>query len=697
MKLTFMSRKRLALLFLGILFFGCSPDLDLLLESSGEEEVLGAVSVSAQKDIYTDDETVIDNSLIRVSNGIREGYLSFDLTGVDKSLNRVTLQFRVTADSGSGKLDIYYTDFFNWEEENVQFDELPTSSKLVGQLRGNFDSGKDYSIVLDRRDFSSDRFTLILRQSLGGAADDFAFYSSENESGFGPSLNLFQDNEVTEDQNFDDSQDSDDFGYDNVDMDNAILLSSLKAFPSAQGHGAVIITGGENGKIFYVESFENTNEGYYDADNDIYRGTFKYALKHPQRGYIVFRVGGVINAEDDRDYLITGAGNKTIMGGSAPFPGVLFYGHRFRLHQSSNWIIRGMTFLGGSRLEIRVHDAFTASRSTEILLSDNNFGWGGDEVYSLERSSNFIVQRNIAVEARPEHNTGSVFYPDTDGETGIRGSGSVHNNGYFHISHRFPNLQGLEEEYFDVVNQFAYNMGSRISSNKFQLNVNHINGYYKAGPRTNSDIGFKWNASSEASSLWKPEPKIYSSGNIITNSVTSPDYDNRRLWKQHINGNGFTQDDPLPNSFFSSMHPLGKDISIKSAQDAYDFNIVGKNIGSRYYMSADGRRIKYFLPVIEEYIDDAINGTDFAFRNNASLFALSQSDISNPENPYEDSDYDGMADVWEEEHGLVVGIKDGFGSKRVWVFEGRTFLNDAGYSNLQMFNDYIHGGFVVLD
>jgi hypothetical protein len=507
------------------------------------------------------------------------------------SLSEVSLQFRVTTDSGFGKINVFYTDSYNWNED-TPFNELPSSSAQVGELSGDFENGKDYSIVLDKSRLVNDRFTLIFKQTVGGVEDDFAFYSSESESGFQPRLIISLVNESSNNAEPNDNQEPSESIYDNVDIDNAIPLPILKAFPSAQGHGAEIITGGENGAIFYVESFENTDAGYYDAENRVYRGTFKYAMQHPNPGYIIFRTGGVIRAFNEDDYSFNGGGNKTILGASAPFPGVVFYGHRFRLSNSSNWVLRGMTFLGGDNLVKARHDAFVAVDVTELILSDNNFGWGADEIYSIARGDNFIVQRNVSIEGYPGHNVGSIFTTNTKVK-GKNKAASIHDNAYIHNTHRFPNVQGLETDVFDIVNQFAFNMGSRLSSHKFQININQINGYYKAGPRTNSRPNFKWNADNEGSNLWEPAPKIFTVGNIVTNYNTDPNYDNRNLWNQHISANGFLKNDPLPDYFFvDQMHTLGTDITIKTAIESYEFNILEKNIGSRYYMDSNGEKKK---------------------------------------------------------------------------------------------------------
>lgn len=480
---------------------------------------------------------------------------------------------------------------------------------------------------------------------------------------------------------------------------DAIVLTNLKAFPSAQGHGVNITTGGKGGKIFYVTTLSgDPSIGSYDSVSDTHSGSLNYAIRHEDPGYIVFRVSGVIDATDYSWYVAgVGKGNKTIMGGTAPYPGIVFHNNRFKLWPGDgNWIIRGMTFLGGTISQKGQDDAIQIEGITELILSDNTFGWAGDEAFSLDDGDNFSVQRNVGLECHPEHNTGSIFKTDVS-VSGLRRSGSAHNNGYFHIKHRFPNFRGLDSDYLEGINNFAYNYQTRFESHNFQLNLNDINNYYKPGPR--SSTGFdgkkKWNASDQGSPYWLDDPKIYTSGNIIEGIFENPNENNEVLWEQHITAKGFISGDDLPKSFFTNnMHPLGLDVKIKSTQDVYTYNIVGKNIGARYYMNELGVRQKYIHPFVDNYFEDAINGTDFAFLNNNSLFTTPN--LPPSKEPYDDSDKDGMADNWEKEHGLEVGIDDKESVKEVWVIDGSTFINNAGYTNIQIFNDYVHGGFVVL-
>ncbi|MEA1787618.1 Ig-like domain-containing protein [Arenibacter sp. GZD96] len=529
-------------------------------------------------------------------------------------------------------------------------------------------------------------------------------------------VTINQDNTVTYTPQSDTATDSFDYTTEVVSPDNTVTtaqgtvtvvitdggkgtiqLNRLKAFPSAQGHGADKVTGGKGGKIFYVTSTANNESGSFDSKTKTHSGTFRYAMNHPDPGYIIFKVSGAFTFGGNTEYYVSGSGkgNKTIMGGTAPYPGVILYGHQFRIQgaRDGNWIIRGLTFLGGTKLEAGVFDAFNYKGQGELVLSDNTFGWGADEAYSIADSDNFVVQRNFAIEGHPNHNVGSIFNVDTS-VPGNRG-GSVHDNGYVHLSHRFPNVSGLETDFIDIVNQFAYNYSQRLESHKFQINLNDINNYYKKGPRSSSSPTKKWNADDSGSSLWKPLPQIHTSGNFITGRLESATADNKVLWEQHISSKGFTSGAALPANFFvNTMHPLGLDIQIKTAQAAYEYNIVGKNIGARYYMDANGQRAKYIHPFINAYFEDAIKGTATAYRNDQSKFVLPS--LPQAAAPYEDADHDGMADAWERVHGLIVGVDDKESKKDLWVIDGYTFVNNGGYTNIQMFDDYVHGGLKIL-
>lgn len=475
----------------------------------------------------------------------------------------------------------------------------------------------------------------------------------------------------------------------------AIDLVNLKAFPSAQGLSADDVTGGSGGEIFYVTSLADTDSGSYNATDDVYEGTLRYALKHPSNGYIIFRVAGGINTTLNGHYFSSdGTGNKTIMGGTAPFPGVIIYGGQFRIQGVSegNYIIRGLTFLGGDDLAAGQSDAFNFKAQPKLVFSDNTVGWGADEALSFNDTDDVIVQRNLAIEGHPNHNVGSIM--DTDVSTNPVGRTlSAHDNAFIHINHRSPNLQGRDNDFIETINQFGYNFGGgRVFSHRLGMNLNMINHFYKQGPLGTADSRpFYWNAGT-IDSPSADTPLMYVSGNVVEGRFDGT-ADQTTKWEHHITGGGFTDGDALPSSWFTgTQFPLGMDIVVKSVPDAYAYNIVGKNIGARYYTNSSGVRTKYIHPFIDDYFEDAINATDTAYEDNQSNFVLPS--IPSSGTAYTDTDHDGMADAWETLHGLNVGTKDGESVKLNWTIDGANFTNTAGYTNMQMFDDYVHGGFL---
>lgn len=476
---------------------------------------------------------------------------------------------------------------------------------------------------------------------------------------------------------------------------DVIELSTLKAFPSAAGLGVEDIEGGRGGAIFFVTDLTNRSEGSYDEATNTHSGTLRYALEHPDPGVIVFRTAGVATVGSGSSYRFTrDDARKTVLGATAPAPGVVVYGGAFTLRGTGHWIIRGMTFLGGTDVTAGATDAFSADGPTYIALADDTFGWGGDEAYSVRRYERLLAQRNVAFEGHPDHSVGSIFAADTEnpGERLM----SAHDNAYVHLSHRFPNTQGLETDRFEVINQFAYNWNTRTESHKFQARHNDIANYYRSGPRTSSTPRKAWNAHQESDSpWWNPPPQFYTAGNIMTGFFEDPAADNRVLWSHHISSAGYVAGEPLPPSFFvDTPHPLGTDMDPRTAEEAYTYNILGGHVGARYVVDAEGRRQRYMLPLTQAYLDDAVAGTDDAYLRDETDFVMPSLPAAGE--PYEDSDLDGMADAWEREHGLVVGDRDHDAVRMLWTLDGATFRNTAGYTNLEIFADWAHGGFVIL-
>lgn len=490
-------------------------------------------------------------------------------------------------------------------------------------------------------------------------------------------------------------RDASDMGVPDMGVaDDAIELSTRKAFPSAAGLGVEDIEGGRGGAIFFVTSLANDDEGSFDDATGTHSGTLRYALDHPDPGVIVFRTAGVAAVGSGSSYTFSrGDARKTILGATAPAPGVVFYGGAFTI-RDGQWIIRGMTFLGGSDVVAGATDAFSSIGATHVALADDTFGWGGDEAYSVRRYERLLAQRNVAFEGHPDHSVGSIFAADTEnpGERLM----SAHDNAYIHLSHRFPNTQGLETDRFEVINQFAYNWNNRTESHKFQARHNDIANYYRSGPRTSSSPRKLWNAHQESDSpWWNPPPQFYTAGNIMTGFFEDPGADNRVLWFHHITSAGYVSGEPLAPSFFvDTPHPLGTDMQPRTAEAAFTYNILGDHVGARYVTDGEGRRQRYVLPLTQAYLDDAIDGTDGAYLRDEAAFSMPSLPAAGE--PYEDSDLDGMPDAWEREHGLSVGDRDHDAVRAMWTLEGATFRNTAGYTNLEIFADWVHGGFVML-
>lgn len=489
---------------------------------------------------------------------------------------------------------------------------------------------------------------------------------------------------------------------------NTIKLKKEKAFPSVMGHGSSEVTGGRGGKLFFVTSLDGGESSTYDPVTETYEGTLLAARKLPDTLTVLFRVSGTINATSS--YYLDGNnnnyGHKTFVGASAPYPGIVITNAQWVDEQTlGNVIYRGMTLLYGDNGTPGTEDAYTNRDSDRVIFSDMTAGWAADES-TAHRGNSVIVSNNVFLENHPSHNTGGIVgHQSTSGSYTI--NTSVHNNGYFHVSHRFANYTGAATDSIDDVNNFVYDYRARLNSQTCTPQYNNINNYYKKNRATIHD-GWLWNATNYGNAACAvPNNSFYTYGNIIPGVIDS-ERDNRDRWNIHTTTNGFTANDQVPGSFFrDTPHPLGEGLELTTAEGAYQDNIVGKNIGARYYTDSNGKRVKYYLPFIEDYLDDAINGTTTAFRNDVTQFvvpALPPSGI-----PFVDADKDGMSDVWEDEQGLDSSDRlDGKQKRAFYVVDdmiidnrkhdnyGNPKENEFIYSFNEIYWLYIQGDFEAL-
>ncbi len=141
----------------------------------GSEET---VTLSPIQDAYLQGSTGHNNSLIRIENGNRVGYLKFDLSGISGNITKAELKMTCTGDSGNGNMNVNLGTSNNWNESNLSNSNAPGSGVLLGNLNGNYSIGTTYTWSLDESSLSGGGDVSLVVSATGG--NDAAFASKEN-------------------------------------------------------------------------------------------------------------------------------------------------------------------------------------------------------------------------------------------------------------------------------------------------------------------------------------------------------------------------------------------------------------------------------------------------------------------------------------------------------------------------------------
>ena len=460
------------------------------------------------------------------------------------------------------------------------------------------------------------------------------------------------------------------------------------AFPGAEGHGRYV-TGGRGGTVVHVTNL-----------NDSGTGSLRQAVSSNNR-IVVFDVAGVIALKSD---LII-KGNITIMGQTAPYPGITL--RYFTVRPNGNNII--MRFIRIRRGEEKnVNDGADATwcrNFTGIVLDHCSFSWSIDEVASFYDNNNFTMQWCTVAESliHPGHSKGPHGYG------GIWGGklASFHHNLICHVDNRSPRFNGarydwtgytsnklynqyqwknaVQAENVDFRNCVVFNCGNGCYGGPGGGQINMVNNYFKTGPaKKTSNITTASVANSTSSSdnqkYWTMFSRYYIKGNQLDNTANADwskvNYDNGTYL---INGERHTPD---PNHYYgdgvtyvknssgtdcvsmvlTEPAPTGE-VTTHTAENAY--NKVLQFAGASLYQ--DDVDARYFNETKEGTC--TYKGSATSYVKDGKTYSCTpiwgRIDLVSDVNGYTeenfgtgsrdagfDSDNDGMADAWETANGL---------------------------------------------
>ena len=249
-------------------------------------------------------------------------------------------------------------------------------------------------------------------------------------------------------------------------------LDAQVAFPGAEG-GGMYAQGGRGGKVYYVTSLADTNEG----DKKTQEGTLRWCLDRNGPKTILFKVAGVIHLNKPlniTDY-------TTIAGQTAPGDGICIADNYVRL-KGNHIIVRFLRFRLGDLYGVE-DDSLKGSGCENVIIDHCSMSWATDECASFYDNANFTLQWSIMSESL----TQSVHRKGSHGYAGIWGgkTATFHHNLLAHHDSRNPRMCGSrysneqELELVDFRNNVIYNWGSNSGYAGEGGRYNFINNYYK--------------------------------------------------------------------------------------------------------------------------------------------------------------------------------------------------------------------------
>lgn len=337
------------------------------------------------------------------------------------------------------------------------------------------------------------------------------------------------------------------------------MADGVPAFPGAEGHGRYV-TGGRGKTVVHVTNL-----------NDSGTGSLRQAVSSANRT-VVFDVAGVIELRSD----LTIKGNITILGQTAPYPGITLRYYTVRPN-GDNIIMRYIRIRRGEEKNVNDGaDATWARNLKNVILDHCSFSWSIDEIASFYDNRNFTMQWCTIGEAlaNPGHSKGEHSYG------GIWGGkeASFHHNFLCHMQNRVPRFCGaryawtgydaskygnpIQAEVVDFRNCVMYNWGNGNGcyggTGGGQINI--VNNYYKAGPATVNktrvtQVSVANSSNAEDSPYMGYAARYYINGNYVAAAGEPDNYD----WKGVI--------------FDSGTYTIGGEVYCADAKHLYGENV----------------------------------------------------------------------------------------------------------------------------
>ena len=438
------------------------------------------------------------------------------------------------------------------------------------------------------------------------------------------------------------------------------------AFPGAEGYGRYA-TGGRGGKTYVVTSLADCSE------NDLVKGTFRWAVKQPGKKIITFAVNGTIYLTSA---LCLDGGDITILGQTAPGDGICLADYPVTI-SCENAIIRYIRIrLGNRQVAYHEGDGFGLETCNNVIIDHCSISWSIDECLSISEGSNITIQWCMIEEAL--NNAGHV-----KGAHGYGGNWGGYNVSYHHnlitqCTSRVPRLGGDADlttaDFVDIGNNVYYNWAGLGCYGAEATDANIVNNYYKPGPCTDARglmyrkrilaIGVRTNSYIQSSPAFAGALHTY--GHFYINGNVNPDYsdvttDNwaSGVYNQTTNGSDMdytwtavTKDTIKLSTPREFMH-----VTTQTAQEAYD--LVLANAGASIHRDCVDNLM---VAEVENRLGETrgSNGALYGQIDTQSDNGFSAAEVENGAWPIlsyiaptrTDTDGDGIPDLFESAWGL---------------------------------------------
>ena len=235
--------------------------------------------------------------------------------------------------------------------------------------------------------------------------------------------------------------------------------SQTLAFPGAEGFGR-FATGGKGGETVHVINLADSGPG-----------SFRDAVSQPRR-VVVFDVGGIIRLKAN----VPVSSDISILGDTAPAPGITLYGRSASFSGQSNVVVRYIRFregINGDRGKCSVN----ISGGANMIFDHCSIQWGRWDCLGVTQGSRDITFQNCIIgEGVDPQRFGSL----TDSATNI----TYTHNLWINNQSRNPKAKGR----IQYINNVIYNwgvtglVGGHSAADHFQ---DVIGNYFVAGPDSN--------------------------------------------------------------------------------------------------------------------------------------------------------------------------------------------------------------------